>query len=205
MRFWRIDREADDGVLNDLATHRIRPQHIVEHWDDMLRIAGSLTMGSCHIETLMRTLQRGNQSTKIARTFHNFGQVIKTLFLLNYLNDEAYRRRILTQRNCGEGRHRLVRVVFHGHRGELRQRYREGQEDQFMVLGLVVNAIIVWNTLSMEQALDHLRATGHAVLGSDVARLALLTYVLGRSTFALQEPITQNAWHPLNTTTTSQG
>ncbi|PDV98971.1 Tn3 family transposase [Candidatus Chloroploca asiatica] len=207
-RFWRIDRKADYGVLNDLATHRIQPQRIVEHWDDMLRIAGSLTMGSCHIETLMRTLQRGKQPTKLARAFQELGQVIKTLFLLNYLNDEAYRRRILTQLNRGEGRNRLARVVFHGQRGELRQRYREGQEDQLTALGLVVNAIIVWNTMYMERVLDHLRATGQPVLAADVARLSPLGYahinVLGRYTFALQEPIAQGAWHPLNTTTTSQ-
>ena len=33
---------------------------------------------------------------------------------------------------CTEGRHQLARTVFHGKRGELRQRYREGQEDQLL-------------------------------------------------------------------------
>ncbi|NJK89267.1 MAG: Tn3 family transposase [Myxococcales bacterium] len=58
----------------------------------------------------MRTLQRGKQPTKLARAFQELGRVIKTLFLLNYLNDESYRRRILTQLNRGEGRHRLARA-----------------------------------------------------------------------------------------------
>jgi hypothetical protein len=31
--------------------------------------------------------------------------------------------------------------------GELRQRYREGQEDQLGALGLVVNMIVFWNTI----------------------------------------------------------
>ena len=202
-RFWRIDRQADYGPLNNLAAHRIRPQLIVEHWDDMLRIAGSLTMGSCHSESLMRTLQRGKQPTKLARALQELGRVIKTLFLLNYLNDESYRRRILTQLNRGEGRHRLARVVFYGQRGELRQRYREGQEDQLTALGLVVNAIIVWNTMYMERALEHLRFTGQPVLATDMTRLSPLGYahlhLLGRYTFALSEPIAQGQWHPLNT------
>ena len=54
----------------------------------------------------------------------------KTLYLLNYLDDELYRRRILTQPNRGESRHGVARAIIHGQRGELRQRYREGQEDQ---------------------------------------------------------------------------
>jgi TnpA family transposase len=51
------------------------------------------------------------------------------------------------QLNRGEGRHSLARAVFHGKRGELRQRYREGQEDQLSTLGLVVNVIVLWNTI----------------------------------------------------------
>ena len=64
----------------------------------------------------------------------------KTLYLLSYLDDETYRRRILTQLNRGEGRHNVARTVFHGQRGEVRQRYREGQEDQLGALGLGANA-----------------------------------------------------------------
>jgi TnpA family transposase len=63
-------------------------------------------------------------------------------------HDESKRRRILTQLNRGEDRHKLARAVFHVKRGELRQRYREGQEDQMGAPGLVVNIIIIlWNTL----------------------------------------------------------
>jgi Tn3 transposase DDE domain len=60
----------------------------------------------------------------------------------------------------GEGRHQLTRVVFHGKRGELRQRYREGQEDHLGSPGLVVNAIILWNTIYMDATLNQLRAEG---------------------------------------------
>jgi TnpA family transposase len=45
------------------------------------------------------------------------------------IDDESYRRRMSSQINIQEGRHRLARKIFHGRRGQLRQRYREGQED----------------------------------------------------------------------------
>jgi TnpA family transposase len=45
-----------------------------------------------------------------------------------------------------EHRHRLARDTFHGQRGRLRQRYRQGQEDQLSALGLVLNAIVLWST-----------------------------------------------------------
>ena len=51
----------------------------------------------------------------------------------------------MNQLNRGEDRHKLARAIFHGRRGELRQRYREGQEDQLSALGVVVNIIVLWN------------------------------------------------------------
>jgi hypothetical protein len=42
-------------------------------------------------------------------------------------------------------------------------------------LGLVVNAIILWNTIYMDAALDQLRAEGFDVRDEDVARLSPLS------------------------------
>ena len=126
----------------------------------------------------------------------------KTLYLLSYIDDETYRRRILTQLNRGEGRHGVARTVFHGQRGEVRQRYREGQEDQLGALGLVVNVLVLWNTLYMDAALAHLRGTGAEVKPEDVARLSPLGHehinVLGRYSFALADRIAQGELRPLH-------
>ena len=125
---------------------------------------------------LIRTLQTKDRPTKLARALEELGRLIKTLYLLRFIDDEAYRRRILVQLNRGEGRHQLARIVFHGKRGELRQRYREGQEDQLGALGLVVNVIVLWNTIYMDAALDQLRAEGFDVRDEDVARLSPLGF-----------------------------
>ena len=126
----------------------------------------------------MRSLLRSERPSTLARALSELGRINKTLYLLPYIDDETYRRRILVQLNRHEGRHALARDTFHGRRGEVRQRYREGQEDQLGALGLVVNAIILWNTLYLETALDHLRAGGAAIKAAikpeDVARLSPL-------------------------------
>ena len=46
--------------------------------------------------------------------------------LLAYIDDEAYRRRVVRQINRGEGRHSVARAVFFGKRDELRQRLQRG-------------------------------------------------------------------------------
>jgi TnpA family transposase len=121
------------------------------------------------------------------------GRIPKTLYLLSYIDDPTYRRRILTQLNRGEARHAVARATCHGNRGEIRQRYREGQEDQLGALGLVVNVLVLWNTLYTEAALNHLRSRGEDVKPEDVVRLSPLEYqhinFLGRYSFALTESI----------------
>ena len=158
-RFWRMDPKADYGALNGLARQRINIPRIERNWDDLLRVAGSLKMGAVGASELVRGLQGGGRPSTLGRAIGELGRVAKTLYLLNYLDDEAYRRRILTQLNRGESRHGVARAIFHGQRGELRQRYREGQEDQLGALGLVVNAVVLWNTRYLDAALAQVRAS----------------------------------------------
>jgi len=123
-RFWRIDPKADYGALDGLARQRINIPRIARNWDDLLRVAGSLKMGTVGATELVRGLQGGRRPSTLDKAIAELGRVAKTLYLLNYLDDEAYRRRILTQFNRGESRHGVARAIFHGQRRELRQRYR---------------------------------------------------------------------------------
>ena len=200
-RFWRIDSKADYGLLNQVSANRINLDKIVPHWDDMLRLAGSLKLGRVPATGIMRTLQVGDRPTRLAQAVAEYGRIDKTLHTLNYIDDEAKRRATLSQLNRGEGRHSVARAVFHGKRGELRQHYREGQEDQLGALGLVLNVIVLWNTLYMKAALTQLRAEGYAVSDEDVHRLSPLLHehinMLGRYSFLMSEAIAHGALRPL--------
>src|SRR5258708_36878751 len=140
-RVWGEGAKADYSPLNGVSQHRINADLILQHWDDLLRLAGSLKLGLVQATSIMRTLQVGDRPTKLAQAVAEVGRNDKTIHILTSIDDEFKRRRTLTQRNSWEDRHSVARAVFHGKRGELRQRYREGQEDQLGALGLVVNIL----------------------------------------------------------------
>ena len=200
-RFWRVDPAADYGPLNGVARHRLNLGLITRHWDDLLRLAGSLQLGLVQANTVMRTLQVAERPTRLAQAVAEVGRLDKTLHALSYLDDEGQRRRILRQLNRGEERHRLARAVFHGKRGELRQRYHQGQEDQLGALGLVVNVLALWNTLYLDAALAALRAAGYPVREEEVARLSPLgcehINLLGRYAFSVPEQVRRGELRPL--------
>ncbi|GAC1402104.1 MAG: hypothetical protein NVSMB49_17670 [Ktedonobacteraceae bacterium] len=91
--------------------------------------------------------------------------------------------------------------MFHDQRGELRQRYRQGQEDQLGALGLVVNMIVLWNTGYIQDVLDELRNNGQEARSEDVERIAPLRFqhinVHGTYHFALPESVVQGHRRPL--------
>lgn len=101
-------------MLNRLARQRIRADLIIRHWDDLLRVAASLKSGTVNATALIQALQHGGRPTLLGRAIGELGRIYKTRYLLAYLDDESYRRRILTQLNRGEARHSLARAVFTG-------------------------------------------------------------------------------------------
>ncbi|MEW3229111.1 Tn3 family transposase [Escherichia coli] len=200
--FWRADKAANYGALDELARGCVDLSKIESHWDEMMRVAGSLKLGTIHASELIRSLLRSTRPSGLAQAIMEVGRVNKTLYLLNYIDDEDYRRRILTQLNRGEGRHAVARAICYGQRGEIRKRYREGQEDQLGALGLVTNAVVLWNTLYMQEALSHLRSTGEGPEDEHIARLSPLMHghinMLGHYTFTLPEDIMKGELRPLN-------
>ena len=77
-RFWRVDGKADYGILDELAVHKLNIKTIAEHWDDFLRLAGSLKLGVVQAGGLTRTLQTNDRPTRLARALQEFGRLIKT-------------------------------------------------------------------------------------------------------------------------------
>lgn len=201
-RFWRMERQADYGVFNDISRHKISTNRIRSDWDDMLRVAGSLKTGVVLPSQLMRVFSTASGSTSLTKSIRDVGRIAKTLFMLHYLRDESYRRRILTQTNHTESRHKLARHICYGNRGKLKHAYKQGQEEQLGALGLVLNLVVYWNTYYLDRALNDLLRIQPEIDHDDLARITPLVYdhirVLGRYSFTLDPRVQQGHDRPLN-------
>ncbi|MCL6526426.1 MAG: transposase, partial [Thermaceae bacterium] len=188
-RYWRIDRNIDYGNLNAVSENRIHTALIAQHWDDVLPVVGSLKLNAVNATEVMRVLAKDGSLSSLGKAIAEIGRVTKTVYLLEYISSEVYRRRIHTQLNRGEFREQLARVVYHGNRGEVREKFRPGMEDQLGALGFVVNAIAFWNSRYMQAALETIEVQGDDTMGQDVSRLSRLKFahirMLGRYHFEL--------------------
>lgn len=170
-----MDRAADYVVLDGLSRcNTLKTNFILENWEDILRVVGSLKLGTVKASDLVRALYSGSKQSELVKAIVELGRIAKTLLLLSYVANEAYRRRVLIQLNRHEARHNLAREVFHSDRGQVRKRYRESQEDQLSSLGLVLNAVALWNTLYLDQSVRQLRELGKEVREEDLSRISPL-------------------------------
>ena len=64
------------------------------HWDDILRVAGSLSAGTVRASELLRVLQGAGRPTPLGRAIAELGRIAKTLHLLAFVDSDAYRRLI---------------------------------------------------------------------------------------------------------------
>jgi hypothetical protein len=171
---------AGEAVVHARRDHRVGvtvhepvvlqgPQRLGEHLlADALGAAAQFTPAQC------LPGQRGPSPSSLARALAELGRVIKTLHVLEYAPDPAYRRIIHHLLSRGERRNSLARDVFHGQRGQIRRHYQVGQENQLDSLGIMINVIVLWQTVYTQAALDHLAASGYPLDPADVARLTPL-------------------------------
>ncbi|WP_164903626.1 Tn3 family transposase [Nonomuraea polychroma] len=164
------------GAFNELQLRRVSVPAIVQYWDDMVRVAGSLSTNKVRAYDLIKMMTADGRLTGLGNAFAAYGRIFKTLHLLQIIHVESYRRMIGTQLNTGESRHQLARRVFFGNLGQLRQAYERGMENQLGALGLGLNAITWWNSLYIDAAVARLGAGGRGISHEIKARLSPLVF-----------------------------
>jgi TnpA family transposase len=169
-RSTRSTRAANGwGDFNTLGLRRVSLPAIVQNWDDMVRVAGSLATGQVRAYDLIRMMMADGRLTGLGNAFAHYGRIFKTLHLLQVIHVEEYRRMIGAQLNIGESRHQLARRVFFGNLGRLLRGYERGMEDPLGALGLGLNAITWWNSLYIDAAVKQLEAGAMGIKGSRIS------------------------------------
>lgn len=157
---YRPYRNEDYGTLNPLLRQVARDDHIIRHWDDLNRLAASLKDGRVMPSLIVSKLQAMKRQNHLQRALQEMGRISKTRHILNYIDDEQFRRRILIGLNKGERVNQMARTIFFGRQGRFSDRGYEEQLSRASALSIVINAIIVWNTRYLAAAAEELSRNG---------------------------------------------
>ena len=160
--------------LAPLVAGTINLRAISDHWFELLRLAMSIKTGTVTASVILRKLAAYPRQNGLALALRELGKLERTLFTLDWLQDPELRRRSHVGLNKGEQQNALRRAVFFNRLGEIRDRSYENQRHRASGLNLLVAAIILWNTVYLQRAVDYLGKQGHHPESTDLAHLSPL-------------------------------
>ncbi|MDA0813878.1 MAG: Tn3 family transposase, partial [Verrucomicrobia bacterium] len=140
---WKI---APAGYVNDAL--------IRDNWDDMLRLVATIKLKENTASDIFRRLNSYSRQHALYQTLKAFGQIIKSLFILRYIDDLALRQAIEKQLNKVELANRFTRAVAVGNPREFTQAEKEEQEIAEACNRLIKNSIICWNYLYLARRIE---------------------------------------------------
>jgi len=162
------------AALSALTGGAINTKQVRGHWEDILRLATSIKKGTVTASLMLRKLGSYPRQNGLAIALRELGRIERSLFTLEWLQDVELRRRVHAGLNKGEAKNALARAVFFNRLGELRDRSFENQRYRASGLNLVVAAIVLWNTVYIERAVQALRDHGLAIDDSLLQHLSPL-------------------------------
>jgi TnpA family transposase len=134
-----------------LPTETINLKLISDQWDQILRFITTIKLKENTASQLFRCLSSYSKQHPLYRALKQFGRIIKTLFLLRYIDDVELRQMIEKQLNKLESSNKFGKAVFHGNNQEFQLSTKEEQLIADGCKRLIENAIICWNYIYLSK------------------------------------------------------
>jgi TnpA family transposase len=127
---------------------------IRQQYDQMVKYATAVRLGTAETEAILRRFTRNNVQHPTYKAFAELGKAIKTIFLCRYLHGEELRREIHEGLNVIEQWNGANDFVFFARHGELASNRHEDHEVSMLALHLLQNCMIYINTLMLQKVLS---------------------------------------------------
>lgn len=136
-----------------LPDQTINTDLIADNWDNILRLVATIKLKESTASQILKRLSSYAKDNPLYQGLKEFGKLIKTIFILTYLNNLELRQAIQKQLNKIELANKFSDAVFFDNNQEFKQGPREDQEIAMSCKIVLQNAIILWNYLYLSQLL----------------------------------------------------
>lgn len=127
---------------------------IREQYDQMIKYATALRLGTAETEAIMKRFTRNNLKHPTYKALQELGKAVKTIFLCDYLMSEDLRIEINEGLNVVENWNSANSFIFYGKSGEIQSNNLEDQEIAVLSLHLLQNCLVYVNTLMIQEILS---------------------------------------------------
>jgi TnpA family transposase len=139
--------------LQAVLTKPIDWELIRQQYDQMVKYATALRLGTAETEAILRRFTRNNVQHPTYKALSELGRAVKTSFLARYLHSLLLRREIHEGLNTIERWNGANDFVYFARHGEMMSNRREDHEISMLSLHLLQNCMVYVNTLMLQQVL----------------------------------------------------
>ena len=141
------------SLSNILVRRPIDWELIQQQYDEMVKYATALRLGTADAEAILRRFTHSGIQHPTYRALQELGRARRTVFLCRYLHDEAVRREVQAGLNVIENWNSANTFIFYARSSELRTNKQEDQELSILSLHLLQICMVYINTLMLQQVL----------------------------------------------------
>lgn len=172
LNLFRPDKTCRYEHIDQLFAGSIDFALIEQLLPDMLKIILSIKLGRMPASSLLRRLGTYSRKNKLYFAFRELGKVIRTLFLLNYIDNVDLRQVIQSETNKSEEFNGFIKWLFFGGEGVIAQNVRHEQNKIVKYNHLVANMVVLYNTERMTRVLKQLMEDGTEITADIIAGLS---------------------------------
>jgi len=154
-KLYRPTTGAPDAypALQPVLTRPIDWALIAQQYDQMVRYATALRLGTAAAADILRRFTRANLQHPTYRALVELGKALRTAFVCSYLNSMELRREIHEGLNVVENWNSANDFILYGRGGEIATNRIEDQEATVLSLHLLQNCLVYVNTLMIQRVL----------------------------------------------------
>ena len=152
-------RQYDDDMLLK-PVRKLIPNLIIDEWKNIQRIMVSLALKTTTQHIIVGKLSAYARKNKTRRALWEYDNIIRSLYLLDYIDSPPLRRNVQRAMNRSESYHQLRRAVSYANYGKLRVKTAYEQQCWEACSRLVTNCILYYNATILSSLLSYKERTG---------------------------------------------
>lgn len=172
LKFYKAEKNLVYKHIESLFKDTINWDIIETHYQDLFQIILSIKTGKILPSTLLRKLNNYSRKNKLYQAFRELGNIIRTVYLLDFISNTPLRERITERTNKVEAYHGFSKWFFFGGEGIICENNPEEQSKIIKYNDLLSNAVILHNVIDISIALEKLNDEGIILSIEDIKALS---------------------------------